>query len=51
MAGNKQKKSYAVSRDGFITVYPSLHDNNKEKGKFSSILKRVIQLRKGTALK
>ena len=46
MAGTKQKKSYAVSRDGFITVYPSLHDNNKEKGKLSSILKRLIDLRR-----
>jgi hypothetical protein len=32
--------------EGFITVYPSLHEN-KEKGKLRRILKKLIQLRKG----
>jgi hypothetical protein len=46
MADTKHKKSYEVPREGFITVYPSLHEH-KEKGKLRRILKRLIQLRKG----
>ena len=44
--GTKRKKSYEASREGWITVYPSLHEN-KEKGKLRRIIKRLIQLRKG----
>jgi hypothetical protein len=46
MGDTKRKKSYEVSREGWITVYPSLHEN-KEKGKLRRILKRLIQLKKG----
>jgi hypothetical protein len=46
MMGTKRKKSYEISSEGWITVYPSLHEN-KEKGKLRRILKRLIQLRKG----
>jgi len=46
MGSTKHKKSYKVSREGWITVHPSL-DENKEKGKLRLILKRLIQLRKG----
>jgi len=46
MGSAKHKKSYEVSREGWITVYPSLHEN-KEKGTFRRILKRLIQLKKG----
>ena len=46
MMGTKRKKSYETSSEGWITVYPSLHEN-KEKGKLRRILKRSIQLRKG----
>jgi hypothetical protein len=46
MAGTKRNKSHEVSREGFITVYPLLHES-KEKGKLRLILKRLIQLRKG----
>ena len=46
MMGTKRKKYYEVSSEGWITVYPSLHEN-KEKGKLRRILKRLIQLRKG----
>jgi len=40
------KKTYEATREGFINVYPSLHEQ-KEKGKVRRILKRLIQLRKG----
>jgi len=46
MGSAKRKKNYEVSSAGWITVYPSLHEN-KEKGKLRLILKRLIQLRKG----
>jgi hypothetical protein len=46
MADTKHKKTYEVSREGYINVYPSLHEN-KEKGILRRILKRSIQLRKG----
>jgi len=46
MDSTKHKKSYEVTREGFITVYPLLHES-KEKGKLRLILKRLIQLRKG----
>jgi len=44
--GIKHKKNYEVSSEGWISVYPSLHEN-KEKGMLRRILKRLIQLRKG----
>jgi hypothetical protein len=50
MGSTKQKKTYLVSREGWITVYPSLHEQ-KEKGTLRSILKsiikRLIQRKKG----
>jgi hypothetical protein len=46
MVDTTHKKNYEVSREGFINVYRSLHEN-KEKGKLRRILKRLIQLRKG----
>jgi hypothetical protein len=46
IADTKPKKTYEVTKDGWITVYPSLHEQ-KEKGKLRRILKRLIQLRKG----
>ena len=46
MAGTNRKKTYTVTKDGWITVYPSLHEQ-KEKGTLRRILKRLIQLRKG----
>jgi hypothetical protein len=46
MTGTKRKKSYLVSKEGWITVYPSLHEN-KEKGILKRIIKRLIQRRKG----
>jgi hypothetical protein len=45
MADTK-KKTYLVSKEGWINVYPSLHEH-KEKGTLMRILKRLIQLRKG----
>jgi hypothetical protein len=45
MDGTKRNKAYTVSKDGWITVYPSLHEN-EEKGKLRRILKRLIQLMK-----
>jgi hypothetical protein len=45
MAGTK-KKTYIVSKEGWINVYPSLHEN-KEKGMLRRIIKRLIQLKKG----
>ena len=44
--GIKRKKSYEVSSEGWIVVYPSLHES-KGKGKLRRIFKRLIQLRKG----
>jgi hypothetical protein len=44
MIGNR-KKSYEVSSEGWITVYPSLHES-KEKNKIKRIFKWLIQLRK-----
>jgi hypothetical protein len=46
MAGAKRKKTYLVTKDGFINTYPSLYET-KEKGKLRGIIKRLIQLRKG----
>jgi hypothetical protein len=46
MADAKRKKSFTVTKDGWITVYPSLHEQ-KEKGTLRRILKRLIQLKKG----
>jgi hypothetical protein len=46
MGSTKRKKTYDVSKEGFIRVYPSLRES-KEKGKLRRILKRLIQLRKG----
>jgi hypothetical protein len=45
MDSTKHKKSYEVTREGFITVYPLLHvlHESKEKGKLRLILKRLIQ--------
>ena len=42
----RHKKRYEVSSEGWITVYPSLHEN-KEKGMLKRILKWLIQLKKG----
>jgi hypothetical protein len=44
--GIAKKKSYEVTREGWINVYPSLKEP-KEKGTLRLILKRLIQLRKG----
>ena len=46
MAKIKRKKTVEVTKDGWITVYPSLHEQ-KEKGTLRRILKRLIQLKKG----
>ena len=46
MADAKRKKSIEVTKDGWITVYPSLHEQ-KEKGILRRILKMLIQLKKG----
>ena len=46
MVGTKRKKSFEVTKEGWIIVYPSLHEQ-KEKGTLRRILKRLIQLRKG----
>ena len=44
-----KKKAYVMSREGFITVYPSLLEY-KEKGTLRRILKRLTQLWKGHQL-
>jgi len=46
MADTKPRKTYEVTKEGWITVYPSLHEQ-KEKGKLRGILKKLIHLRKG----
>jgi hypothetical protein len=46
MADAKRKKSIEVTKDGWIIVYPSLHEQ-KEKGTLRRILKRLIHLKKG----
>ena len=43
---SKKTKEFAVSKDGRITTYPTLHET-KEKGKLKLILKRLIHLKKG----
>jgi hypothetical protein len=49
MAATK-KKTYLVSREGWITAYPSLHEHKEKgilRGILKSIIKRLIQLKKG----
>jgi len=46
IADTKSKKTYEVTKDGWITVYPSLYAQ-KETGKLRRVLKRLVQLRKG----
>jgi hypothetical protein len=46
MGSANRNKTYIVSKEGLINVYPSLHEN-KEKGMLRRIIKRLIQRRKG----
>jgi hypothetical protein len=46
MADTKQKKTYMVSRESFIHIYPSLRGKNEE-GILRLIIKKLIRLRKG----
>ncbi len=43
---NRQNKSYEVSKDGRIIVYPSLRPI-KQEGKLRRILKKIIHFKKG----
>lgn len=47
MMENVRKKSYEVSRDGRIIIYPSLYET-KEKGKVRRILKKLIHTKEKT---
>ena len=41
-----RRKEYEVSKEGRVTVYPTLHET-KEKGTLKRILKKLIHIRKG----
>ncbi|HXX57316.1 MAG TPA: hypothetical protein VEI96_04890 [Thermodesulfovibrionales bacterium] len=43
---NRENKSYEVTKDGRITIYPSLHPIRQE-GKLRRILKKIIHFKKG----
>ncbi|MGD0884069.1 MAG: hypothetical protein ABSA46_04190 [Thermodesulfovibrionales bacterium] len=45
MVGRKSK-TYEVTSEGRIVIYPSLHEV-KEKGNLRRILKRLIHIKKG----
>ncbi|HAM49321.1 MAG TPA: hypothetical protein DCP92_00965 [Nitrospiraceae bacterium] len=42
----KHNKSYEVTKDGRITVYPSLHESTAE-SKLGRILKKILHFKKG----
>jgi len=43
---SKKRKEFFVSKEGRLTVYPTLHET-KEKGMLKLILKKLIHIRKG----
>jgi hypothetical protein len=46
MLGKKYEKTYEVSKEGRITIYPSLY-GTKEEGNLKRILKRLLHIKKG----
>ena len=41
-----KSKTYEVTKEGRIVIYPSIHEV-KEKGKLKQILKKLIHIKKG----